>query len=72
MLQSNLARLISRAIVVGLTAGLSTYAASDGSNGAIVGALTAGVLAAAELVTPLNPVVGAFKNASVVWGSKRK
>lgn len=55
-------RLVIRALVVGLTVLLTQLQQSSGWDGAVwQSALAAGVLAALEYLTPLNPNVGVGK-----------
>ena len=56
-------RLIGRAAIAGLMAGLAAWQASGGgtTEDVLYGALGAAVLAAAEVFTPLNVLVGLFK-----------
>ena len=54
-------RLVGRAVVAGLAVALTQASDSDYSSAALKGALTAGVFAAIEVLTPLNSLIGVFK-----------
>ncbi len=55
------ARLAGRAIVAGLVAGLLLLQTASDWSSAWKGAVVAGVLAACEILSPLNPNVGLGK-----------
>lgn len=54
-------RLAGRALVAGVTAGIVYYRHASAGSFTWHAAIVAGVLAAAELFTPLNSLVGLFK-----------
>jgi len=59
-------RLILRALLVGVaSAAGQLQGSSSWDRSILVGAIVAGVLAAAEFLTPLNAVVGVNKTSSV-------
>lgn len=49
-------RLVGRALVAGILAGLATYQASDGTSGAISGVITAALMAGIQVFTPLASI----------------
>jgi hypothetical protein len=51
-------RLAARAVVAGVSAFVALYTSGDGSSSAFKAAAVAGVLAALEVFTPLNALVG--------------
>ena len=55
------ARLAGRAIVAGVASFVALYRTSNGDSAALKAAAVAGVLAAVEVFTPLNALVGIFK-----------
>lgn len=57
-------RLAGRALVAGLAAFFVTLNASDYDASAVQAALVAAALAIVEIVTPLNAIVGLFKEPS--------
>ena len=64
-LKTPAARLVGRALVAGVTAGVVYYRAHATTGSSTWhAAIVAGVLAAAELFTPLNPIVGLFKTGA--------
>lgn len=68
ILQSPQVRLVVRALLAGAAVLVSTLSAGDGtlSVSILTGALSAAGLAALEYITPLNALVGLFKNPPVV------
>lgn len=68
ILQSPQARLVVRALLAGAAVLVSTLSAGDGtlSVSILTGALSAAGLAALEYITPLNALVGLFKNPPAV------
>lgn len=62
LLSNPTVRLIGRALVAGVVAALLMLQTADDWASVWKGAVVAGVLAACEILTPLNPTVGAFKN----------
>lgn len=55
-------RLVLRALVAGVMAGLVMLNTSSDWSAVWKGAVVAGVLAACEVLTPLNPTVGVGKD----------
>jgi hypothetical protein len=51
-----LQRLVGRAIVAGLLAGITAWQASDGTTGALSGVIVAAVMAGVQVFTPLASV----------------
>ena len=64
-------RLVLRSLIAGLTVFLTQLQQSTAWNRSLIeAAITAGVLAALEYGTPLNPVVGPGKTSEIVPEAK--